>query len=617
MGDVKLELVELEEESRSGASTRADADARPRFRRGRIAWVAAGALATALVAGWTLWRSRSSSPPPTLVQLSSERWAVAGSFSPDGSQIAYASPGEDGLNWDIWLKIVGQPNVRRLTTDPTAEHYPAWSPDGTQIAFLRYGEIRTRGQAVSLFATGQVYLMSALGGSARRMTDLPAWLQLSWSPDGTWLAAAKARTASDPPGGIHIISVARGEAHAVTFPKPPGFDHSPSFSPDGRSLAYASCGGPPGAPACSVYVLSLDADQRPQATAGPLTRQRQQIRGLTWSRDGRSIVYSSGSPADAGRGLFRVQARGGTPPERIALGRHGEFPSLGGNPERLAFARVSSERDIYRWRFGEGAAGLIQSTLWETHPQYSPDGRRIAFESNRTDGGTEIWLADADGSNPTRLTRGPGNYQGSPGWSPDGRSIVFDSRAENSQVDIWTVSSDGTGLRQVTRGPTDAIVPSYSRDGRFIYFSSNRRGRSEIFRVAGSGGREEQVTSAGGIQPFESRDGQTLYYLRDRSGRSPVLARPTRGGEERTILSCASLFNYAVASKGILHVACDSAGPGRFALLDWDAGTGRDRLIATLDADFVQGLSVSPDGQSVLYMRGTESSDLMMIENFR
>ena len=72
-----------------------------------------------------------------MVQLTSERWAGSGSFSPDGTQIAFASAGDDGANWDIWLKIVGEAEARRLTTDPAAEGYPAWSPDGTQIAFLR------------------------------------------------------------------------------------------------------------------------------------------------------------------------------------------------------------------------------------------------------------------------------------------------------------------------------------------------------------------------------------------------------------------------------------------------------------------------------------------------
>ena len=134
---------------------------------------------------------------------------------------------------------------------------------------------------------------------------------------------------------------------------------------------------------------------------------------------------------------------------------------------------------------------LVRSAFLDLQPQFSPDGARIAFVSARAGGISEIWLADADGANPVRVTRGPGNQQGYPGWSPDGRTIVFDSRAENGHVDIWTIDASGSGLRQITRDPADDILPSFSRDGNHIYFSSNRTGRLEIWRTPTFGGRDE------------------------------------------------------------------------------------------------------------------------------
>jgi Tol biopolymer transport system component len=329
----------------------------------------------------TLWRLRQPEPPePNVVQLSSERWAGPGSFSPDGTQIAYASGGDDGVNWDIWLKIVGQPDARRLTTDPAAESYPSWSPDGTQIAFLRYDAASfggLGGQGVSYFAAGAVHLMSALGGPARRVSDLPARLQISWSPDGSWLAVSRARSASDPPGGIYLISVASGETRAVTFPKPSAFDVCPAFAPDGRSLAYGSCSGS-GIPPCDVYVLSLDAELKPRASAGPLTQHRARIRGLAWTRDGRSIVYAAGASPQSTE-LWRVQAHGGAAPARIELGPRAHSPSVALSRDRLAFFRPSGDADLYRLHIGGASTALIRSTFMETHPQLSPDGSRIAF----------------------------------------------------------------------------------------------------------------------------------------------------------------------------------------------------------------------------------------------
>jgi Tol biopolymer transport system component len=571
---------------------------------------AASVLILASAVAVTLWRLRAPAlSPPTVVQLTSERWAGAGSFSPDGTQIAYASAGEDGANWDIWLKIVGEAEARRLTTDPAAEEYPAWSPDGTQVAFLRYHSGITRGLTFS--ATGAIHLVSPLGGPARRLSDFPARLQLSWSPNGRWLAAAKARLGSDPPGGVFLISVATGEARPLTLPKPLAFDLSPSFSPDGRTLAYLSCEGLEGSPACDVYLQSVDSELRPQGAARPLTRrQLGQSLGLAWTRDGRSIVYG---------GLWRVPANGSAPPERLEQASGGRAPSSAGSRDRLVFVRRVGEADIYRLPLGGSPAPVVQSTFMELQPQYSPDGRRIALVSGRAGSGNEIWLADTDGANLARLTRGPGRAQEYPGWSPDARSIVFQSLTNDGHADVWTIGVDGSGLRQVTHDAANETTPSWSRDGRLIYFTSNRTGRFEIWRVAKDGGAEEQVTREGGGFPRESLDGQALYYTRGwGSGDGPLLSRPTAGGEERTILP-ASPSSATPSPRGLFFHGCGSleAGISGSHLRFWDAATEQDRPVTKLQADFIAGLSVSPDGQSILYGRGSSTSDLMMIENFR
>jgi Tol biopolymer transport system component len=339
--------------------------------------------------------------------------------------------------------------------------------------------------------------------------------------------------------------------------------------------------------------------------------------GLAWTRDGRSIVYGA-----TGGGLWRVRVDGSAPPERVELaGREASGPSTAITRDRLAFNRGVWDPDIYHLQPGRPPALLIGSAFADWNSQYSPDGQRIAFESARTGGtGEEIWLAEADGSSPTRLTRGPGVHQGSPRWSPDGRSIVFDSRAENGLVDIWVIGADGSRLRQVTHGPADGIVPSWSRDGRFIYFSSNRTGRYEVWRVPAAGGADEQVTREGGVTPFESLDGRTLYYLQGESS-GPLVARPAAGGEERTVVGCvAGGVTWAVVPRGLFYVACGSPNAPvslQHTLRYWDAVTGQDRPVATLESDGIWGLSVSPDGQSILYGRGSWTSDLMMVENFR
>jgi Tol biopolymer transport system component len=611
--DLQVDLEEAKEELESQGSAPIDGAAMKRRTWRRWAVLAAGSgLIVAVVAGAALrplWRPPL--PPPGVVQLTSERWAGAGSFSPDGTQITYASAGDDGINWDVWVRIVGETAARRLTIDRGDDLSPAWSPDGTQVAFLRQNVGGARGQFIFFFGAGFIHLVSPLGGPERRLSAFPARPSISWSPDGRWLATSKARVGNEPPGGIHLVSVASGEPRAVTFPKPPAFDVSPSFSYDGRELAYASCEGAEGNPACDVYVLSLDSELGPRGSARRLTRQALWNMGVAWTRDGRSIVYGTLD------GLWRVHADGGAPPERIEAFGFAFSPTTVASRDRLAFVRRVGDQDIHRLRLGGSATPLIQSSFHEYHPQYSPDGRRVAFESNRA--GAEIWLADADGSNPTRLTRGPGRRQGSPGWSPDGGSIVFDSQAEGGHVDVWRIGVDGSGLRQLTHDPADDVVPIWSRDGRVVYFTSNRTGRFEVWRVAADGGGEEQLTREGGVSPLESFDGKTLYYQRS-FGTSPLFARPVAGGEERAVLPCVVSWGYAVAPRGIFHVACGTSGDGRSeggTLLYWDAVTRRDQPIAGLQDDSIDGMSVSPDGRSLLYGRSRPASDLMLIENFR
>ena len=288
----------------------------------------------------------------------------------------------------------------------------------------------------------------------------------------------------------------------------------------------------------------------------------------------------------------------------------------------MSFARLNAQMGIDQLPFGGSPSPLLQSSYADIFPKHSPNGRRIAFQSGRAGGRSEdqaIWLADVDGSNATRLTRGPGVLQGSPSWSPDGQSIAFDAGAEIGKMDIWTIRTDGSGLHQVTRDPGPDVVPSWSRDGRFIYFASTRTGRHEVFRVPAEGGAEEQLTSDGGAAPVESVDGRTLYY--QSAERGALLARPTSGGQPRTVLSCVpTMFSWAVGARGIVHVECGLPGADavrRQTLRYLDFASGRDEPLATVEGFWIGGLSISPDGKSILYGRSVTSSALMMIDNFR
>src|SRR5262249_58143707 len=107
----------------------------------------------------------------------------------------------------------------------------------------------------------------------------------------------------------------------------------------------------------------------------------------------------------------------------------------------------------------------------DTSPQFSADGTKIAFASDRS-GSEEIWVCDSDGRNPHPVTAFSAPRKGTPRWSPDGRQIAFDALADG-QRDIFVVSAEGGQARRITTEPSEEVRPSWSRDGAWIYFGSN------------------------------------------------------------------------------------------------------------------------------------------------
>jgi serine/threonine protein kinase len=150
MLDVKVELLDVKEESDSNA-TAATAAAALKRRSRWTAWPMAGVLILAGAAGATLWRLRRPElPAPRLVQITSARLAHSGSFSPDGSQIAFASAGEQGdRNWDIWLQIVGEAEARRLTTDPGTMSLRPGPPTGSRSRSCGRSVVHLPGRSTS------------------------------------------------------------------------------------------------------------------------------------------------------------------------------------------------------------------------------------------------------------------------------------------------------------------------------------------------------------------------------------------------------------------------------------------------------------------------------------
>jgi Tol biopolymer transport system component len=371
-----------------------------------------------------------------------------------------------------------------------------------------------------------------------------------------------------------------------------------------------------------VYLLDLSTDLGPQGEPRRLTFLNQSVDSPVWTPDGREIVFSSGGHLSQ-HSLWRVSASAGSRPDSSPkpepVGEEATTLAVSSTARRLIYTRHLWDSDIYRidLRLPGVAAGppvkLISSTRNDHNAEYSPDGRRIAFNSHRS-GAEEIWVSNADGSNPAQLTSAGGPMVANPRWSPDGRSLVFHSLLGGAR-DILLISANGGAIQRLGDGGKGGGQSTWSRDGKWIYFGSSRGGRSEVWKMPSGGGEPVQVTRNGGWgAAFESPDGKFLYYTKSRR----VWRVPLAGGDETQVLK--EPLNYAsdfvVVEEGIYFLS----GPGASApgvLYLFEFATGALRQIATMKS-LCLGLTISPDRRSILFSQFDQpGSDLMLVENFR
>jgi Tol biopolymer transport system component len=199
-----------------------------------------------------------------------------------------------------------------------------------------------------------------------------------------------------------------------------GDDTYPSFSPDGRSILLESTRE--GSPA--IYIVGEDASAR------RLTPLGDDCHDPAWGHTSGYVAYDC--KRRDGHEIYRLDLASNLETRLTRSVWRSVLPSWSPDGRMVAFTRNQLGWDVYRMNADGSAIRAISPEGGNCRPDWSPDGRRIAFVSDRADGKGDIWLVDADGRNPVRLTLSGETHDYDPSWSPDGAWIVYQSARDKA-----------------------------------------------------------------------------------------------------------------------------------------------------------------------------------------
>ncbi len=551
--------------------------------------------------------------------------AYSASFSPDGSRVVFCWSGyEDGATTTLWIKQVDGSAFHPLTTKGRDE-FPAWSPDGRWIAFVR--------------SLREVMVVPSLGGAERKIAETQTDY-LSWLPDSSAVVVGALRPGTVDTYDFTAVSIETGSNSPLTTPGDEVYGYEPfKISPDGKKLGFTRRPAP--GEEAQLFARSVAGGR-----ASQLSPEGWHIDGWTWTPDGREVIFASNPEGyDA---LWRVNADGGAPRQiQLAGAKDGRNPFMvpavasRSTPQGqlLGFESLDRKMNVHQLDLEPGEVApprvtgqpitLFPSSSEEHSLRLSPDGQRAAFVSTRT-GFSELWLGSMGSADAVQLTSlGKNNdYPYSPEWSNDGTKIAFEvdhgiHMPTRSKILVLGVS--GQALQEISSVGLN-VRPFWSADDRWLYFGSRRSGTWQLWRhpvdtgsSPGHGDSESdgsiQVTSEGGFEGFESPDGKYLFYKKTQGDEDlwmmPVgETGPVERNATRIINGGVFAGWWAVAGNGIYYADISTSFKGQYPasqpkpIYYIDLRTARRTQLGSIDHRvlfFRSDFSVSRDGRKLMY----------------
>jgi serine/threonine protein kinase len=451
--------------------------------------------------------------------------------SPDGLRVAFLANNAEGKR-GLWVRALDGSTSQPLPGTDDARS-PFWSPDSHSLGF---------------FANGKLYKVEASGGRPQVLCDARENRGGAWNRDGVILFGSNS--------GLQRVSAQGGTPTLATKIDSKEEAHRwPYFLPDGRHFLFLADAQTTENHKIRIGSLdSLDTKILVGAVTriayappgyllyvnqGALTAQQFDTESLTLSGDPVVLAENIASVGDNHEFDFSVSDNGvlayqsGSSLSRLTwLDRSGQKIGIVGEPD--SFGSIALSSDGSRALASMTDADGRQSDVWTIDlsrgnrlrltfdPQsdgdalWSPDGSRIVFSSNRADGHANIYVASANGSNDDKRLLQSDADDIPTSWSRDGKNILFMRFMTNSPASTWLLGLEGD-VKAIPLFQSPAFHQGeavFSPNGRFIAYSSNESGRSEVFvRTYPTSDQKWSISSGGGAQPLWRDDGQELFYL--------------------------------------------------------------------------------------------------------
>ncbi|HWW75234.1 MAG TPA: hypothetical protein VNZ44_07560, partial [Pyrinomonadaceae bacterium] len=508
---------------------------RVRSRRAFLLTAGAALVLLLCVGGLAWWLARGRGAGETTVQVrrltqvtTSTGLDIFPAISPDGGYVAYSS--NSGGDFEIYVRQLA-PGGReiRITDDGGRNFQPAWSPDGQFIAY--YSQRR-----------GGLWLVPALGGVARRLTDFGS--KPAWSPDGEQIAFQSAglhdlvgvQGGALPPSTIWAVGARGGEPRQLTKTGVPSGGHgSPVWWPGGKRILFFA------------FDLMMNEVWSVSIESGEVRRHGpgvQPFSDIIFSPDGR-YAYCAGAYRGASFGLFRIpvnldagETDGEVEKVEGTAGTPIRYLSISADGRRIAYSTQSLVSDIWQLPLtSTGDASGPPAPLYEdtsrrkTNPAVSPDGKWIAFGVWRLGQPMSVWMVDSEGKNPVPLTTDEGG-SGVPNWLPGGDRIAYLTHRERRTM-FYTKSWATGDEKPLMELPPLANTPRLSPDGKLVAYNSRDGGVINVWVQPVAGGAARRLTSDAEMAGFPawSPDGKWLALEVRRGDDMQVAVMPAEGGE--------------------------------------------------------------------------------------